>query len=445
MKKILLFNVHRHLKMRVRILTAVLLLSSMLAQGQMIVTNGTTIQVVSGTSVTSNENLNLLSGANLDNQGTVILKKDLANGNAVATSLGSGTFVFSGAVNQTISGMNVLQNIMVNNATRITSGGNTRVNGVLNLTSGLVSTGSYNLVLGPLATVAGVPSASSMVEPTGPGQLRKEFSSAGSFTFPVGDATGTAEYSPVTLAFNSGSFAPGSYAGVSLVNAQYPGTGATYLRRYWNVSQSGISGFSCNATFNYVDADVVGPESDIFCFRVVPAPFTAYNAAIAGMNQIDARGLSGFGTFTGNIGDAAVPPEVRSLQDKTITGGPDCADANQTLLIAGNGTTYIVTATGNVKHIAGTNIIYYPGTKVILGGYLHGYISTTFCTPYIHPEVQAQQISRNENPETGSQDNSFFRIYPNPTPDDFILELKGNATTSEVHVEIFSLHGKKNP
>ncbi|MCX6265967.1 MAG: hypothetical protein NTW16_01220 [Bacteroidetes bacterium] len=97
-----------------------------------------------------------------------------------------------------------------------------------------------------------------------PGQLGKVFTAAGSFLFPFGDATGTSEYSPVTLAFSSGTFAPGSFAGVSLTDAQYPGTATSYLSRYWNVTQTGIATFYCNTTFQYPVADVVGGESDIF-------------------------------------------------------------------------------------------------------------------------------------------------------------------------------------
>ncbi|MCX6267479.1 MAG: T9SS type A sorting domain-containing protein [Bacteroidetes bacterium] len=423
---------------------ALFFLSLNLGFAQMTVVNGTTVKINPASSLNSSENLVLNSGGNLDVQGTLILKKNLVNLNTVVDTLGTGTIVFSGTTNQTISGQNIINGLTVNNAAGLTIAGNTKVNNLLTLTSGLVSLGSYNLLLGPSATVGGTPSASNMVVAPGPGELRKEYALAGSFTFPVGDADGTAEYSPVTLAFNSGTFGVSSYAGVSVVNAQYPGTATTsYLTRYWNVTQSGISGFSCNSTFQYVDADVVPPESDIFCFRVLPAPFTAYNAANTSTNKITANGLASFGTFTGNLGNAAVPPPVRSLQDTTISSGPACADAQQTMLIAGNGTYYIVSSTGNVKHIAGTNILYYPGTKVLAGGYLHGYISTVFCNPPVPPAVLAPVVAGIENPGIGNPDNSFFKIYPNPTPGKFTLELKGDMTEAQVHVEIFGVLGDR--
>jgi hypothetical protein len=401
--------------------------------------------IVTGTSsLNSSENLLLNSGGTLDVQGTLILKKNLVNGNVAANSLGTGTVVFSGTTNQTISGQNIIQNLELANAAGLTVAGNTRVNGALTLTNGLVSLGTYNLLLGPLASVAGSPAASKMVVATGSGQLQKEFPvSGGSFTFPVGDADGTAEYSPVSLAFNSGTFPANNYVGVNLTDAQYAGTTTSYLTRYWNVTQSGITGFSVNSTFQYVQADVVGTEDDIFCFKVNPSPFTAYNASNTVTNQLNAHGLASFGTFTGNVGNAlGVPPTVRSLQDKIISGGPECADALQTLLIAGNGTSYLVQSTGSVNHIAGVNIIYYPGTKVELGGYMHGTISTTtFCNPYIHQAPAV--IAGVETPAIGSPNNSFFKIYPNPTPGKFTLELNGDVTSSQVHVEIFGVLGDR--
>lgn len=431
-------------------LMATALLWGCLNQGysQVTVVTGTTVKISAASSLNSSENFVMNSGGNLDVQGTLILKKNLVNQNTAPDTLGSGTIVFSGASKQTISGQNIIQNLELANSKGLALAGNTKVNGVLTLTNGLVTLGAYNLLLGPTASVAAspAPSYANMIVPTLSGQLQKEFPSAGgTFVFPVGDSSGVApaDYSPVTLAFNSGTFAANNYAGVNLVDDQYPGTAISYLTRYWNVTQSGISDFSCNTTFIYAENDVVGTEADIFCFRVLPAPFTAYNAADIGTNELTAHGISSFSTFTGNLGNGATPPEVRSLQDKTISTGPNCADASQTLLIAGNGTSYHVTSTGSVEHIAGTRINYYPGTIVDLGGYMRGHISTEFCTDYIHPVAGAPIVSGIENQAINNSGNSFFKIYPNPTPGKFTLELKGDVTSSQVHIEIFGVLGDR--
>jgi hypothetical protein len=152
------------------------------------------------------------------------------------------------------------------------------VNGNLELTSGFLSLGSSNLILSPTSTIIGTPSVSAMIVATGTGKLQKGFTAGytGSFEFPVGDVTGTPEYSPVTLTFSSGTFAAGNYIAVNLANAKFAGDPNTtsYLNRYWNVSSSAVTAFNCSATFQYVPADVTGNELQVFSMQVVPSPFT---------------------------------------------------------------------------------------------------------------------------------------------------------------------------
>lgn len=419
---------------------------TLLAPGysQTLITTGTTLKVMQGTTLISIENLNVGSGGILDNQGTVVLKKNLANNNALANSVGSGTFIFSGTANQVVSGQGIFQNLTENNAAGLSVTGNTQVNGILNLSSGLVTLNAANLKLGTSAVVSGAPSSGNMVVPVGSAQLQKEFQAAGSFTFPVGDATGTAEYSPVTLQFNSGVFTAGNTVGISLTDAPYPGTATSYISRYWNVSQSGISGFSCNATFSYVPADVSGTESNIFSFKVDPTlPWVAYNAANSTLHQLTVHGLSSFGTFTGNLGNGSPPPPIRSVQDETVNN-IRCADAQQTLVIAGNGTTFEVMPGGSITDIAGQNIIYLPGTTVHAGGYLHGYISTLFCSvpnPVLPPVLSETKEGFGTQNATGN--SITFLLYPNPTAGWFTVELRSGETQLPVHVEIFGILGEK--
>ncbi len=269
--------------------------------GQTIISNGTDMIISSGTTVVSNQNLDVNSGGDLNVLGTLVLKKDLINQNASPDNLGTGTIEFSGTTLQNISGQNIIGNMTVNNSAGITLSGNTQVNGTLTLTNGLITLGSNNLLLGPSATVSGTPSATKMIVATGTGELRKEFSGTGSFTFPVGDNTSTAEYSPVTLNFASGSFGSGNYAGVKLADAKYSHDSiqGSYLTRNWTVTQNAISGFSCSATFKYLDSDITGTESAIYCVKVSPDPWITYSAANTGTNELSATGLSSFSTFTG--------------------------------------------------------------------------------------------------------------------------------------------------
>ncbi len=178
--------------------------------GQTVIKSDTRMTVSSGTSVTSTDQVTLESGSFLNNQGTLVLKKNLVNQNSGINPLGTGSILFSGSVTQSILGQNVIQDMEVNNPAGLIIGGNTSVNGILTLSNGVIELGLQNLLLGPAATVAGTPSAASLVDATGAGQLKKEFPAGvpGSFTFPVGNQTGTPGYSPVTLNFTGGTFDP---------------------------------------------------------------------------------------------------------------------------------------------------------------------------------------------------------------------------------------------
>ncbi len=259
--------------------------------------------------VTSNNDMMIQTGGTLNVQGTLILKQNLTNGNSTPNSLGTGLIELSGTTTQTVSGQNIFQNLRVNNAAGITVTGNTRVNGALNLKNGIVSIASSNLLLGPAATDSGG-STAAMVVATGTGEFRKEFSGPGSFTFLVGDTTGTAGYSPVAVNFTSGTFGTDNYLGVSLKNLPDPDpniASGNYLNRYWTLNSYAITGIvSCGLTFNFLNDDVNGIKENLFCVKTSPVLET-YNAASG--NQLTAT-VTGFSRFTG--ADAALQAGLKA-------------------------------------------------------------------------------------------------------------------------------------
>ncbi|MCX6243596.1 MAG: T9SS type A sorting domain-containing protein [Bacteroidetes bacterium] len=221
----------------------------------------------------------------------------------------SGTVALNGTALQSISGPGPITTgansiLEINNSNGITLNNLLTVNGSLKLTNGLFTLGSANLFLGTTGTTSGTPSATSMIVATGTGLLQKSFASGftGSFLFPVGDNILSAEYSPLTLNFISGTFAAGNYAAVNLVNAKYPTDPnfVSYLKRYWNISSSGITAFNYGATFQYTVADVTGTESQISTVQVIPTPYITYDLANSALHQLTASGLTSFGTFTGS-------------------------------------------------------------------------------------------------------------------------------------------------
>ncbi len=169
---------------------------------------------------------------------------------------------FKGASTQTIGGTTNPLNfayVTFNNAAGISLAQNVVASKTTWLTAGKVSLGNYNYVVGD--TIIGTFSAANMIVTNGSGVLKKIFTQKSSFTFPVGDASGTAEYSPVTLT-NNGTYTADTIS-VSVVNAKHPNNGnaTSYLSRYWTLSGAGATANSYGAVFTYTAADVAGTES----------------------------------------------------------------------------------------------------------------------------------------------------------------------------------------
>ncbi|MFC2138947.1 beta strand repeat-containing protein, partial [Bacteroidota bacterium] len=237
---------------------------------------------------------------------------------------GSNTVTCNGSSTQNISSTTTFYALILNNSNNITLSQDISVNDTLTLTDGLFILGSNNLTLGVNAGIKGSPSASNMVVPEGSGELRKTFNSSNtpSFTFPVGDNTGTTEYSPVIIYFSDKTDSEG-YVGVSLTDDihanNYSVTSSTpdHLSRYWNITQNSLSNYTYNDTCYYLQADVVGDESVIRGSYWDGSSWTALNSANTTDNYISGTGLTSFGDFTGVEGTAPyLDPDVMTFYDE---------------------------------------------------------------------------------------------------------------------------------
>ena len=90
--------------------------------------------------------------------------------------------------------------------------------------------------------------------------------------------------------------------------------------------------------------------------------------------------------------------------------------------------------------IAGQNIKFLPTTNVQSGGYMHGYIAPSgpWCQT---PSMPAVAMAEDEMQRSHIQ--SSFKIYPNPTTGNFIIELSGEAPADKVSVDIYGIWGEK--
>ncbi|MEI7980021.1 MAG: T9SS type A sorting domain-containing protein, partial [Bacteroidota bacterium] len=129
----------------------------------------------------------------------------------------------------------------------------------------------------------------------------------------------------------------------------------------------------------------------------------------------------------------------------TVNGnvtGTACYNATQTITVAGSGTTFAIQNGGSATLIAGHNIIYKPTSKVYSGGYMHGYITTNgqFCGTRA---PSAPAVIAGEEGQPITIEKSSFKVYPNPTTGNFILELTGEIPSEKMQAEIYGIWGEK--
>lgn len=176
------------------------------------------------------------------------------------------TINFLGSDPQIIGGSSApaFDNLTINKPLEnITLATNVAVNGTLTLTSGNLIIGSNNLTLGA-NSVAGAFAATSMIVADGAGEVRRTYTGPGTYTFPIGDRTTIAEYSPISVSVTAGSFS-NAYVGVSVTDGIHPNNSSSdqNLTRYWKVRPVGITGAVATITASYPTADITGTESNI--------------------------------------------------------------------------------------------------------------------------------------------------------------------------------------
>ncbi|MDB5279610.1 MAG: hypothetical protein JWR61_4565 [Ferruginibacter sp.] len=349
-----------------------------------IIFNGTT--TISGASVTDfntaiiNSTKTLtLSATETDFDGDLTVNGTLNHNN--------GLLMFTGnSVTQNINGATsslTLYQLEINDGTGgVLLSRPVTISNLLTLTSGNLVLGSNSLTLAAtVPAVGGSPfSVTNMIVASGAGSVIKNGTSAASasYTFPVGDNTGTTEYSPLTVTFTAGTYTTGS-ASIRVVNAKHPNNANTtnYISRYWPVSTTGYTVTNATVAVTYTDADVTGAEANLLMSEWTgSSPWVTFTTAAlnTSTNTFTSPSLTAFGDFTamdnsaqwtgnvstdwataGNWDNGAVPGSLTNVaipstavRMPSITGSVSC-----NWLTINSGATVTNTSSG-ILNIAGT-------------------------------------------------------------------------------------------
>jgi len=286
------------------------------------------LSIGSGSSLTTRISRTLTVANSLSGGGTLIQSDNsILNINGPSTLASINASAAGNIVNYNAASPLVIpgsyHNLFLNQSSgNATLNGNVSVGGSLTLNTGNLILGGNNLTLGVSSTLSiASPSATKMIIASGAGELRKTFSSIGSFVFPVGDNTSTLDYSPVTVNVTSATAFSSAYIGVSVADAKHPSNASTadFLTRYWNITQSGISTCVASITGTYTAGDITGTEVSIKAaqlngdFNQTSNPWIKYASLASNSLSVTGASLSaGQASFTGITG---VDPTV------AITGG----------------------------------------------------------------------------------------------------------------------------
>lgn len=252
-----------------------------------------------------------------------------AKGNVIVNSVhssddNSGGILLNGTVEQQLSGLGIYGRLELNNSAGARTLNNITLSKDFLLTTGILNINQNLITLGVNSDIVGSGfSSSKMIMPDGVYSnvgISKYFSTGpASFTYPLGVS---GKYTPAFLTIDDIN-TPGPIR-VNVINAYHPTVSdpGNVLQYYWEVQSSGISGFEGNLTFNYINGDVLGIESDYVAARLVVPPGTDWSKAAPGSttDNVDetantvsfdfpAGTLSLGGEYTaGN--DAAIPDNV---------------------------------------------------------------------------------------------------------------------------------------
>ncbi len=166
--------------------------------------------------------------------------------------------------------------------------------------------------------------------------------------------------------------------------------------------------------------------------------------AVSGIMTVKGTNSCGNGPASPNFNiTVTVPVPALTLLANVVVLPTEtkCYNATQTITVAGNGSTFVMQAGAHATMIAGQNILFRPGTTIQAGAYLWGHITTnsTYCGIIAGPSAP---ITAAVEPGAGLP-KPGFKVYPNPTPGMFTLEMSGNEKPGPASVAIFKMTGER--
>jgi hypothetical protein len=233
-----------------------------------------------------------------------------------------------------------------------TIGSDVTINTALNLTSGLISLGNFDMSLGLTATNTGSSDGFVVSDPdAGTGKLTKRVDSLGAYTLHIGENTAPngAQYAPATINFSSiVSFSPNAYYGIQVKDAVHPNIDSPTdnLTKYWIITSSGTFDtpvYSFTGLYNSGATDVNGTESS--CISAKWDGTKWINGTAIGGGTLTISGLTKMATSTTN--EISAGNRNREINIKGLTGGTNNIANGSSTANGLNNTLFAATSIGS--------------------------------------------------------------------------------------------------
>lgn len=268
--------------------------------GHLVFFGATTKTLPSSYPITVNSSFTISGGTFNDAGNTVTVLGSIAS---TGTHNGTGKILLtSGSATHNIqgSGWNIVELDDAQGATlsaAFTLG--TQTTGSFILTNGVVTMGNFSFTINNVNSIglqgSGF-SSTKMFLQSGTGNFIRNIANSGlpiTYEFPIGENTGTTEYSPVTYTVSAN--ATISTIAFRVTDAQHPNDINTtnFVSRYWT-AVGAPSSFTYTASFGYPAADITGTESSFDVYLHDPTGLT--------WELIPATSGSGLATYDGSDG-----------------------------------------------------------------------------------------------------------------------------------------------
>jgi hypothetical protein len=203
-------------------------------------------------------------------------------------------------------------------------------------------------------------------------------------------------------------------------------TGMTYT------TQSGMTGYTWTISSGGAITSGLGTN-------IVTVSWNSMGTQNISVNYTNTNGCTALTPAVLPVNVTSTIPATKTLTNLIVgPGQTNCYNATQIITVAGNGTLFLVLNGANATFIAGQRISFLPGTTFYNGSYIRGYIAPSgpFCVTPSLPAAVSVEDEITAQPET-----SLFKIYPNPTSGNFIVEFTGEGVP--LRIDIFGMWGEK--